>query len=91
MPNRGYNEEDDVFQNVSFEMNLDLKVIARSTFSFLELLSVIGGFQASIMGIIGITLGLLDGNHLEQFMIRSLYKTKEQDKNRAKHKSAKPV
>ena len=72
-------------------MNLDLKVIARSTYSFLTLLSVIGGFQASITGIIAITLGLLDGNNLEQFMIRSLYKTKEQQKNKAKHKSSKPV
>ena len=72
-------------------MNLDLKVIARSTYSFLTLLSVIGGFQASITGIIAITLGLLDGNNLEQFMIRSLYKTKEQHKNKAKRKSSKPV
>ena len=69
LPARPYNFDDDISQNISIEMNLDLIRISRSVYSGLDLLAEIGGFQAAVGTIITAFLALLPGQSIDDYLI----------------------
>ena len=55
-------------------LNPDLTVIERTGYTITDLLSDIGGLQGILLSAIAIVLGILNSNHLENYLASKLYK-----------------
>lgn len=60
--------------NFSIEMNLDLKLISRSGYTSLDLISDIGGIQGILLSVFGVVLGVLNYNMLDNHLVTKLFK-----------------
>ena len=59
-----------------FVVNRDLKVIERSGYTLLDLLSDIGGVQGILQSFFGMLVGILNYGYLDDSMVSKLYKYK---------------
>ena len=62
--------------DISFEMNLDRKTLARSGYTFLDVLSDVGGIQGMFLSFFSIIVGILNYNHFENYLASRLFKVK---------------
>ena len=60
-----YEKSKRVYLDITVEMNYDLTVIARSSYTFLDLLSDIGGIQSILMSAGALCLIILNYNHFD--------------------------
>ena len=65
--------------DLSIEMNLDQKTLARAGYTTLDVLSDVGGIQSICMSFMGILLGILIYNHFENYMASRIYKVQRSD------------
>ena len=68
MPIRPYEADYDVAIDITFEMNLDLKIISRDGYTALDWLSDIGGIQGIFISGLTIIIGFWNYNYLENYM-----------------------
>ena len=61
---------------VSFEMNLDQKVIERNRFTILDLLSDIGGFMSMITGGLSFIIASWNYKNFEYHFLTNFFKMK---------------
>ena len=73
-PIRPYEKDYDVQMEFTIEMNLDLLVIARSGYTFLDWMSDIGGMQGILMSGIAYLMAICNFNHFDNFMVTRLFK-----------------
>ena len=59
---------------MTFEMNLDLKIVARSGYTFLDLLSDVGGIESILITGTSFFLVIVNHNYLDSYMVSRLYK-----------------
>ena len=76
-----YELDEALVASVSFEMNLDQHVIIRLHYSFLDLLSGLGGFLKAVgyTGTIGAALMHL--KNIDDFLVPKLYKIASDEKD----------
>ena len=60
--------------DITIEMNLNEKIIARESYSILDLISDIGGVQALLISAIAYFLNIWNFNALENYLVSRLYK-----------------
>ena len=59
---------------LSFEVNLDLKIVNRSYYSLLDCLSDIGGILSVLLAGIAFALAVLNYQHIDNFLVANLFK-----------------
>ena len=84
LPIRSYEKDFLVQMDLSIEMNLDQKTLARAGYTTLDVLSDVGGIQSIIMSFMGILLGIINYNHFENYMASRLYKAQRSAEGDAK-------
>lgn len=62
-------------------MNLDLTIIERDGYTFIDVLSDIGGIQGIIGSTFGLILSILNYNHFDNYMVSRLFKLNLQKKS----------
>ena len=62
MASRPWGFDQNVLQNISIEMNLDLKYLSRDGYTVLDLLSDIGGIQGLLFSFAVIFVGFINYN-----------------------------
>ena len=60
-------------------MNLDQKVVARDGYTFLDLLSDIGGMQSILTSFVAYLMGVWNYNYFDNHMVTRLYKLKNKE------------
>ena len=73
LPSRPYNFDDDVVQNISIEMDLDLIRISRQVYSGFDALADIGGFMSAISTFVMVTVSFLNGGSIQNYLIERLF------------------
>ena len=71
--------------DITVEMNLDQKVIARAGYTFLDLLSDIGGMQGVLMSGMAYLLTIWNYNYFDNYMVTRLYKMEKEDADKQGH------
>ena len=64
----------ELMQMVSFEMNMDMDLIVRVSYTFIDMLSDIGGIQSIIISTFALILSVLNHNYFDSYMAQKLYK-----------------
>ena len=62
--------------DITFEMNLDKVTMARTGYTFLDVLSDVGGIQGMFLSFFGSVLCILNYNHFDNYLASRLYKIK---------------
>lgn len=62
---------------ISIEMNLDVTMVSRSYYSLLDVLSDIGGILQVLLTSITFSLIILNYQHIDNFLVTSLFKIKD--------------
>ena len=65
--------------DVTFELDLNQKFIMRKSYSFLDLLSDIGGMIGILMGIFSSIVACFNFNNFDNYMVSRLFKVKKID------------
>lgn len=73
-PTDSYEFEDAVMFNISIEMEFDQKVIERTVYNYLDLLSDIGGIQSILVQIVAGVLLIWNFNDLDNYIVTNLFK-----------------
>lgn len=60
--------------DITFEMDLNLKVVARDGYTILDWISDIGGIQGILISAIAIIIGYWNYNFFDNFMVSKLYR-----------------
>ena len=60
--------------DIMVEMNLDLGKLERSGYTFIDVLSDIGGIQSILISGITIMIGLFNYNHFDSYIATRLFK-----------------
>ena len=81
MPVQSYEKDKDVQVDITIEMDLDLKVISRSGYTILDLISDIGGIQGVLFSSFAILVGIWNHNMIENYLVSKLYKLKPKQKS----------
>ena len=68
--------DDDVVMDITIEMNLDQGILARTGYTFLDVLSDVGGIQSIIASAISFWLAAWNYKHFDNFMAAALFKIK---------------
>ena len=68
---------------MTFEMNLDLRVIARSGYTLLDWVSDVGGMQGMLISLIASILSIWNFNHFDNFLVNRLFKMNQPDNSPA--------
>lgn len=80
-PRLPYEIDDTVVSIVTFEMNLDQNVIVRLHYSFLDLLSGLGGFLKGVGYAGAIGASLMHLKNIDDFLVPRLYKVSDDEKD----------
>ena len=70
--------EDFVVMDITIEMNLDQGILARTGYTFLDVLSDVGGIQSLVASAITFWLGAWNYKHFDNFMAAALFKVKRE-------------
>lgn len=68
-----YEKDDIVRMDITVEMNLNKKMVARDGYTSLDFLSDIGGMQGMLISFAAIWLAFWNHNQLENFLVSKLY------------------
>ena len=68
-----YEKDDFTRQDVTIEMNLDLRVIARDGYTMLDWVSDVGGIQGMLISVVVFILSIWNHNYLDNYMVSSLF------------------
>ena len=68
--------EKDLVQGLYIQMDLDMTVIERSSYTVLDVLSDVGGLQGILISASSLVLGILNYHYLEGFLVSKLFKSK---------------
>ena len=71
---RSYEKDADTQFDLTIEMNMNLKMVARDGYTILDFLSDIGGILGLLVSGITYILVLWNYNHFENFMVTRLFK-----------------
>lgn len=63
-----YEKDDIVLMEATIEMNLDLKIIDRNGYTFIDLLSDVGGVQAVLVSFMAAWMTLWNYEHFDNTM-----------------------
>ena len=74
---RTYEKGYDVQMDITVEMNLNLKTVDRTRYTFLDLLSDVGGIQGLLLTFGGLILGILNYNNFDNYLASRLFKIKD--------------
>lgn len=81
-----YEKENQFVQmDITIEMNLDLTVIERKGYTFLDLLSDIGGVQSILLSSFSILVGIWNYNYIDDYMASKLFNIGQRSKNKGKN------
>ena len=75
LANQPYEKDSIVQMDVTIEMNLDLGVIQRESYNFLDVLSDIGGMQSIIITTFSLLIGIWNYKHFDSYMASKLFKS----------------
>ena len=73
LPIRSYEKDYLVQMEISLEMNLDQKTLARTGYNVLDVLSDVGGIQGILMSGFGIILSIFNYNNFENYLASRIY------------------
>ena len=76
---------------LTMEMNLDLAKVSRSGYTFIDVLSDIGGIQGLLISVIVILISILNYNHFDDYMATRLFKAKPKNHKRDKGMQNEPT
>ena len=62
--------------DITIEYNLDQTVVWREGYKVMDFLSDVGGVQSILMSLIGLFIGIVNYNMLDNFLIKRLYRIK---------------
>lgn len=65
--------------DIMVEMNLDMGLLARSGYTFTDVLSDIGGIQSILFSLISIAVGFFNYNHFDTYMASRLFTIQNKD------------
>ena len=68
-----YEKDDFTRQDVTIEMNLDLRVISRDGYTLLDWVSDVGGVQGMLISASAFVLSILNFNYFDNYMVSSLF------------------
>ena len=88
MPTRSQEKDLNVQMDIMIEMNLDMGILSRSGYTFIDVLSDVGGIQGLLISAISIIIGFFNYNHFDTFVASRLFTVKDQDDS---HKVIKPT
>ena len=71
---RPYEYWDDVHIAITYEFDLNLFQIDRDTYSLLDWLGDIGGFQSALVLLLGIIFGIINYHTFEDHLVAQLYR-----------------
>ena len=74
---RTYEKGYDVQMDITVEMNLNMKSVARTRYTFLDLLSDVGGIQGLLFTLGSLILGILNYNNFDNYLASRLFKIKD--------------
>lgn len=77
MPKRSFEKERYVQVDITIEMNLDHVIVERSHYTFLDVLSDVGGVQSMTMSGFALILSLSNYNHFDNNMVIQLFKFRD--------------
>ena len=60
--------------DITIEYNLDQTVVWREGYKVMEFLSDVGGVQSILLRLIGLFVGIVNYNMLDNFLIQRLYR-----------------
>ena len=66
--------------DITFEMDLNLKVVARDGYTILDWISDIGGIQGILISALAIIIGYWNYNFFDNFMVSNLYRIQRSSK-----------
>ena len=78
-PLMSYEKDYDVQMDISFEMNLDQKVIARAGYTSLDYISDIGGMQGMLLSLMAWLIAIWNYNMFNDHLVTRLYKIEKVD------------
>ena len=67
--------------DITIEMNLDLRVIARDGYTFLDYVSDIGGLEGMLITAMAAFLSIWNHNNFNNYMVTRLYRSTGQEKS----------
>lgn len=59
---------------LSFEKNVDLVSVLRDSYTFIDMLSDIGGIESILLSTFALLLSVLNHNYFDNYMVQRLYK-----------------
>lgn len=68
-----YEKEFDVQMDIQFEMNLDKVTLFRNGYTFLDVLSDVGGIHSIFISFFAVILGFLNYNHFQNYLVSKLF------------------
>ena len=60
--------------DIQLEMNLDKVIMARTRYTFLDVLSDVGGINGLFISFFAIFVGIMNYNHFENYLVSRLFK-----------------
>lgn len=82
LPMQPYEEDLVTLMDITVEMNLDLRVVARNGYTFLDYLSDIGGMQSMLISAVAYFMAIWNYNYFDNYMVTRLFKMRQR---RAEH------
>ena len=76
MPVRSYEKDYDTVTDITFEMNVNQKVIARSGYTVLDFLGDVGGLNGLLTSTVALFFSFWHFNRFDNFMVQRLYRAK---------------
>ena len=78
-PKRSYEKDSVVQMDITIELDLDRQFIIRKCYSFLDLLSEVGGMIGILMAILTSVVSCFNYNNFDNYMVSRLFKIKKPD------------
>ena len=76
LPLRSYEKDYDTVTDITFEMNLHQKVIARNGYTVLDFLGDVGGLDGLLTSTVALFFSFWHFNRFDNFMVQRLYRAK---------------
>ena len=74
---RTYEKDYDVQMDITVEMNLSKVTVERSGYTFLDVLSDVGGIQGLLLSFCGLIVGIANYNNFDNYLASRLYKIRD--------------
>ena len=74
LKNRPYENTDDAWLSITFEMNLDVTTIERNSYTIFDMFSDVGGLFGIFSTMFGVVSGIWNYNSFDNHMVSRLFK-----------------